>query len=221
MSVTNRPRLNFERTLSQMTKPSIVLSFRRSGYQDAEFGDLSSSLASVADVRLDAQAMPEAGASFDLDVVVAFAGSAIGGGILWDALKGLAGALGRLWSAKQSSRGLAPDIGTITLRLTDLEITLDRRLGDSTPDAVFLSRAVVERAHDITAVVVHTATASPLSQFPFERVVVLCRSTDEPDSAPLYDPKLRVWLTGDDRPSIYEPTTEKLYPVSASGDNRA
>jgi hypothetical protein len=200
-----------------MSKPSITLSFRRSGYQDAEFDDLTSALADTADVRLDPLSMPAAGASFDLDVVIDFAGSAIGGGILWDALKALAAGLGRLWSSKQSSRGLAPDIGTITLRLSDLQITLDRRLGGSTPDEVFLARDVVERAHEIARAVLHTASFPPLSDFPFDRVVVLCRSTAEPESAPLYDPKLRVWLTGDDRPSIFEPTTKKLYPASSAG----
>jgi hypothetical protein len=197
--------------LSHMTKPSITLSFRRSGYQESEFDDLSSSLADLADVRLDPQSMPAAGASFDLDVVVEFVGPAIGGGVLWDALKALGAALGRLWTSKQSQRGLAPDIGTITLRLSDLEITLDRRLSGGTPDTVFLSKGVVERAHEIAAAVFHTASFPPLSEFPFERITVLCRNTDESASTPLYDPKLRVWLTGDDRASIYEPATGKLY----------
>lgn len=181
-----------------------------------------STLASVADVRLDPQSIPAVGGSFDLDVVIEFAGSAIGGSILWDALRALTAALGRLWSSKQqSSRGFAPDIGTITLRLPDIEITLDRRLGRSGPDEVFLARDVVERAHEIAAAVLHTASFPPLSELPFERLVVLCRSTNERKSAPLYDPKLRVWLTGDDRPSIYEPATKKIYPASSTAGGEA
>jgi hypothetical protein len=199
-----------------MTKPIITVSFRRSGYLDSEFNDARSSLEMVADVRLNPQLMPAAGASFDLDVIVQFVGPAIGGGVLWDSLKALGMALGRLWDAKERSRGLAPDIGTITLKLTDIEITLDRRLSDSTPDCVFLAREVVERCHEIAAAVVSTTSVAPLSEFPLERIVVLCRSTDDAASTPLYDRNLRVWLTGDDLPSIYEPSTKKLHHVSAT-----
>ena len=194
-----------------MVQPSIKLYFRRSGYSDEDFESFSEAFNDRVEVQLKPRFIPEAGASFDLDIILQYLGMTIASGALWDILKIFPVALAKLWDFKHRQRGFAPDIGHVTLKLSDVEITLDRRIGDSSPDVVFLSKDVINNIDSIISEVVNAITKPPFSNHSVEKVLIYCRNTQESAQTTLYNPNFRVKLVSEENYFLYDSDMQELF----------
>ena len=141
--------------------------FRSSGYSEQEIHELEKALSEIASVQFRRQAIPAAGASFDIEFIVSWIGQAVLSGILgnavYDGLKLLAEKLGAFFLAKEKASGFPPDTYVLELRFDDLDIRIEGNRPEEGPDCNFLCYETMVRIPQIVDFVLSHAKSEPLS----------------------------------------------------------
>ncbi len=149
-------------------KLPIRCEFRSSGYTAEEIDVLRSDLAEIADLQPRRQAIPAAGASYDICFYIQWAGLALLSGVIgnaaYDLIKSLGVRLCNFYQRKQSQpNGMPPDIYCLEFSFDDMDLRIRGADASSDPDGNFLSYATLTRLSYIVSAVQNHLRTEPLA----------------------------------------------------------
>lgn len=151
----------------QISKLPIRCEFRSLGYTEDEISALRSYLADIGVLQARRQAVPAAGASYDISFVIEWAGLTVLSGVIgnsaYEWIKMLAERLSKFYRRKQKQRsGFPPDISCVEFRFNDMDLRIHGVDFDNAGDDNCLSLATLVRLSDIISVVLRHVRTDPL-----------------------------------------------------------
>lgn len=160
---------------------AIRCEYRATGYSDDEIALLHDELSEIASSQFRPQGIPEAGASFDIGIVVQWLGIAAAGGIVgnaaYDLLKKLGRKLADFYKRKEKASGFPPDIYCLDLRFDDFDLRIHGGEPQEGPDCNFLRYETLAHLPAIVQLVTERVSEAPLS-------------STQPQAIDIYEPRI-------------------------------
>ena len=170
----------------------VDLSFNRRDFSDDEIARAANLFDDIATTRTDTFNVPAAGSGFEIGVVISFLTGALASGIAYDLLKDLGSRLVSLLAIDGKPK---PQLSNVRFTFQDKTVVLGYDTTGSvspSPDAFFISEAVLRDLDGVFRVIVEHVKGVPLATEPFSWMWVPVRADNEPTTVALIS---RYWQT--------------------------